>query len=274
MSKLASLQLIRVGNVNYHATQMPTHRLVQLDEHENNTETGPALCTVIIIEHHAEVIFQLLQATVNRYSEMDDVWSTAFLECIIFAGSNLPQSEGPILNLAKAKMYGVENIYTSTSIFQNDPYLLLNNSLHRVYRLYPDTVALFIMSTIQTSHNSDVYQTLAWIGSGFFFYDISPYAQAPEMILPIGQTRYHSRVTDSGEWLPVSIGIIAAQNDIFLAEVVQEMYRSTGTNTTVMTGKTAFEVLLAESETTKSLGGSSKLKHWGQSVLSEPRPDL
>ncbi|KAJ5050578.1 uncharacterized protein L3040_002455 [Drepanopeziza brunnea f. sp. 'multigermtubi'] len=61
----------------------------------------------------------------------------------------------------------------------------------------------------------------AWVGAGFFFYDILPYAQAPETILPIGQTRNHSRVTDSEEWLPVSNGIIASQNnDIFRTEAV------------------------------------------------------
>jgi hypothetical protein len=53
----------------------------------------------------------------------------------------------------------------------------------------------------------------------------------------------HSRVTDKEEWLPVSLGVIALKDkDIQLAELIQEMYHSIGLNTTVMTGRTAFEV--------------------------------
>ncbi len=50
-------------------------------------------------------------------------------------------------------------------------------------------------------------------------------------------------MTDKEEWLPVGLGVIASKdNDIQLAEFIQEMYHSIGLNTTVMAGRTAFEV--------------------------------
>jgi len=70
---------------------------------------------------------------------------------------------------------------------------------------------------------------------------VSPLYSLPNTEFLVGQTRYHSRVTDREEWLPVSIGVIASKhNDIMLAELIQEMYHSSGIDTSVKTGATAF----------------------------------
>ncbi|KFY97379.1 hypothetical protein V500_02097 [Pseudogymnoascus sp. VKM F-4518 (FW-2643)] len=109
-----------------------------------------------------------------------------------------------------------------------------------------------------------------WIGKGFFWYYISSCSQAPEMMLPIGQTRYKSRVTGTEEWLPVSIGVIASKdNDIMLAELIQEMYHSSGLNTSVMTGRTAFEMQ------DKAVGKAKDASEEGRQLgLEKPLVDL
>lgn len=90
----------------------------------------------------------------------------------------------------------------------------------------------------------DIYREApSWVGEGFYFYYISPYAQAPEFILPIGQTKFYSRVTEREEWLPVSIGIIGAKDsDIALVTLIRDLLKESGLPTTTLTGQTAFPV--------------------------------
>ncbi|KAJ5113150.1 amidase [Penicillium angulare] len=63
----------------------------------------------------------------------------------------------------------------------------------------------------QPSYRDEYRPPPNWTGEGWFFYFISVYGGAPEIILPLGQTRYHSRMTQREEWLPVAIGIVGAR---------------------------------------------------------------
>ncbi|KAJ4305605.1 hypothetical protein N0V90_001136 [Kalmusia sp. IMI 367209] len=66
-------------------------------------------------------------------------------------------------------------------------------------------------------------------GVGFFFYNISPYAQSPELIVPAGHTAYKSRITDREERLPAAIGIIGGRgSDVSLAEFVADFATASG----------------------------------------------
>ncbi|KAJ2978116.1 hypothetical protein NUW58_g7596 [Xylaria curta] len=64
-------------------------------------------------------------------------------------------------------------------------------------------------------------------GQGFFFYNIGPYAQCPELIIPIGTTPYISKFTKKEERLPAAVGLIAAKgSDIMLADFVSKFFDS------------------------------------------------
>ena len=81
-------------------------------------------------------------------------------------------------------------------------------------------------------------------GIGFFFYNIGPYAQAPEIIIPgmaalsifptdlqadnyaVKPTSYISKFTGRTEQLPAALGLIAAKgSDVMLADLVRDLLR-------------------------------------------------
>ncbi|KAL7914159.1 amidase signature domain-containing protein [Trichoderma velutinum] len=62
-------------------------------------------------------------------------------------------------------------------------------------------------------------------GQGFFFYNVGPYAQCPELIVPVGSTPYISKYTQETEQLPAAVGFIAAKgSDIMLADFVSKLF--------------------------------------------------
>ncbi|CAH0020772.1 unnamed protein product [Clonostachys rhizophaga] len=62
-------------------------------------------------------------------------------------------------------------------------------------------------------------------GEGFFFYNVGPYAQSPELIFPVGTTPYVSKFTGNVEQLPAAAGFIAAKgSDIMLADFVKKIF--------------------------------------------------
>ena len=80
-----------------------------------------------------------------------------------------------------------------------------------------------------------------WAGYGWQYYMISPFAHAPEMIIPIGQTPFISKVTKREEWLPVSLGVIGARgSDVSLPALVQDFMHAMQMPTTVEVGERLF----------------------------------
>ena len=70
---------------------------------------------------------------------------------------------------------------------------------------------------------------------------ISPFANAPEAILPIGQTPYLSKVTNREEWLPANIGVVGARSaDANLISLLRNMMEVTKVQTVVHTGQISF----------------------------------
>ncbi|CAH0051726.1 unnamed protein product [Clonostachys solani] len=69
-------------------------------------------------------------------------------------------------------------------------------------------------------------------GEGFFFYNVGPYAQSPELIFPVGTTPYVSKFTGNVEQLPAAAGFIAAKgSDIMLADFVKKLFENIGYDT-------------------------------------------
>lgn len=61
-------------------------------------------------------------------------------------------------------------------------------------------------------------------GINFFFYNVGPYAEAPELIVPAGTTPYVSKFTGRTEQFPAAIGILGAKgSDVTLARLVSDM---------------------------------------------------
>ncbi len=70
---------------------------------------------------------------------------------------------------------------------------------------------------------------------------ISPFARAPEMIIPIGQTSFLSKVTKREEWLPVSLGVIGARgSDVSLPALLRDFVHAMQLPTTVEVGERDF----------------------------------
>ncbi|KAK2747761.1 hypothetical protein FQN57_001791 [Myotisia sp. PD_48] len=61
-------------------------------------------------------------------------------------------------------------------------------------------------------------------GNGFFFYNLSPYSEGPEVVLPVGQTPIMSRITNSTKWLPASIGISGGKgSDVMITDLIADL---------------------------------------------------
>ncbi|KAK0609894.1 amidase signature domain-containing protein [Bombardia bombarda] len=57
-------------------------------------------------------------------------------------------------------------------------------------------------------------------GIGFFFYNVGPYAEAPELVIPVGTTPYVSKFTGKTERLPAAVGVVGAKGgDVALARL-------------------------------------------------------
>ncbi|KAL8743135.1 MAG: hypothetical protein Q9190_004474 [Brigantiaea leucoxantha] len=102
-----------------------------------------------------------------------------------------------------------------------------------------------------------------WEGHGWFYYMIAPFAKAPEIILPIGQTSFVSRVSGREEWLPASIGIIGARgSDAILVSLLQDVMEKMLLQTSTLVGRMTFPI--SSSSDTETLisqdGFNSKLK--------------
>lgn len=81
-------------------------------------------------------------------------------------------------------------------------------------------------------------------GIRFFFYNISPYSQGPEVVVPVGQTPFISRLTNRSEWLPVCIGISSGKgSDVMLTDFIEDFFAFMGMEDGVLTGSTPFEPL-------------------------------
>ncbi|EGC47731.1 amidase [Histoplasma capsulatum var. duboisii H88] len=106
----------------------------------------------------------------------------------------------------------------------------------------------------------------SWTGEGWFFYFISVYAGAPEVILPVGQTPYHSRVTKREEWLPVAIGLVGARGtDAAFTSFIKDTMESANISQTVDAGRTAFK--LNAYETNDAVEDSTVQIHQNQNIL-------
>ncbi|KAI0392156.1 amidase signature domain-containing protein [Xylariaceae sp. FL0594] len=66
-------------------------------------------------------------------------------------------------------------------------------------------------------------------GIGFFFYNVGPYANAPEIMVPAGTTSYLSPRSGVEEQMPAGISIVASTGtDVMLARLVADMMDEEG----------------------------------------------
>ncbi|CAG8176305.1 unnamed protein product [Penicillium salamii] len=94
---------------------------------------------------------------------------------------------------------------------------------------FSDTLLLLPWSSGKPDYR-DTYRDgpQKFTGIGFFFYNLSPYSEGPEAILPVGQTPFVSRITNSTEQLPASIGISSGKgSDVMLTDFIADLMSGT-----------------------------------------------
>ncbi|KAL7924435.1 amidase signature domain-containing protein [Trichoderma austrokoningii] len=106
-----------------------------------------------------------------------------------------------------------------------------------------ETILVLPWTQGKPSYRDEYGERPNWTGEGWFFYFIAVYGGAPEVILPIGQTPYHSRLTKRQEWLPVAIGLVGARGtDAALTSFIKDTVKAAKLPTTVNVGQTAFSL--------------------------------
>ncbi|GAB1213250.1 hypothetical protein ATERTT37_002399 [Aspergillus terreus] len=89
---------------------------------------------------------------------------------------------------------------------------------------FSDTLLLLPWSSGKPDYR-DTYRdgSQQFTGIGFFFYNLSRYSGSPEAILPVGQTSFTSRLTNSTEWLPTAIGLSSGKgSDVILTDLIAD----------------------------------------------------
>ncbi|KAH6985309.1 hypothetical protein EDB80DRAFT_733936 [Ilyonectria destructans] len=88
----------------------------------------------------------------------------------------------------------------------------------------------------------DEYKESPWMGgNGFHRNFISSLTGCPEVVVPIGQIPYTSRVTKRQEFLPIVVATLGPHGtDIALTKFVVDVLRKSGMQTSVSTGTEAF----------------------------------
>ncbi|KAM0463187.1 hypothetical protein ACHAPV_003314 [Trichoderma viride] len=120
-----------------------------------------------------------------------------------------------------------------------------------------ETILVLPWTQGEPSYRDEYGDRPNWTGEGWFFYFIAVYAGAPEVILPIGQTPYHSRLTKRQEWLPVAIGLMGARGtDAAFTTFIKDTAKAAKLPATVEVGQTAFKSSI--SETNKAAAASAE----------------
>ncbi|KXT13582.1 hypothetical protein AC579_8094 [Pseudocercospora musae] len=71
---------------------------------------------------------------------------------------------------------------------------------------------------------------------------LAPTLRAPEIIVPIGQVPYHSRMTDRQEMLPVCASVLSKEKtDLSLIQTIENVLRHAHRPLSVATGRQMFE---------------------------------
>jgi Asp-tRNA(Asn)/Glu-tRNA(Gln) amidotransferase A subunit family amidase len=127
---------------------------------------------------------------------------------------------------------------------------------------YPEAIVLLPWTFGEPDYRDVYREQPTWFGHGFHFYCISPFAQAPEIMVPVGQTSFQSKVTGCREWLPASVGVIGAHGtDRQLVKLIKDILHSTDLPTSTLTGFVAFEAGEPRRVTDAGLG-LQKLLSW------------
>ena len=120
---------------------------------ENDDVTGP--CTVIPYDDSPTTDY--VRDVIATFTSDDDVWSSAFLDTVVFAGS--PRNAQPAEDFVDfLSQRGTRNIIFRLGCTANHrlswgPYWLENTALHKVFRLYSDDIDAFVMSTVPSAES-------------------------------------------------------------------------------------------------------------------------
>ncbi|KAK8084481.1 amidase signature enzyme [Apiospora hydei] len=79
---------------------------------------------------------------------------------------------------------------------------------------------------------------------------LPPILGSPDIVLPIGEVEYQSKITRGGEYLPVAINLVAAPGeDFWLLNVARETLRRSGRQEDIYTGSRIYSTVLLDRTT-------------------------
>lgn len=166
--------VIRLGDVAYYMHPLPLmqehpsaphHQLDIGPKNPQSSRPGTSIpssnqaaepCTLLTVSGSFPTTEQL-RTTFQAFSELDDVWSNDFLECIIIqfteSQRSLTDDERTVVHdLGTSNLYAFHQI-PGVSLLPEGPYLLDHGCIHQIYRLYPDTSGAFVVSTVPTAND-------------------------------------------------------------------------------------------------------------------------
>ncbi len=120
----------------------------------------------------------------------------------------------------------------------NHPFSPFPKFSFKLYRqLIPHSHPQISLQTTQTANQSHPASPPA-VPSGFGTSRISPFAEVPDFVIPIGEAAYNSTITLHTEYLPVTVDILAAKGcDGLIFNLVQDL-QAAGIVNASLTGRT------------------------------------
>ncbi|KAI1365982.1 amidase signature enzyme [Xylaria arbuscula] len=107
----------------------------------------------------------------------------------------------------------------------------------------PETIMVFPFSDPAPRYRDTYREPPSYSGYSWRSDFQSPLAELPDLIIPISQYPYDSRISNTVEYLPVSIAVISAKGtDSHLISLMSDMLEETGLYCEVKTGRFAFDV--------------------------------
>ncbi|KAJ6004591.1 hypothetical protein N7540_012960 [Penicillium herquei] len=112
-----------------------------------------------------------------------------------------------------------------TEIKNKDTFTAWWNSTVQVFdaETCSDSLILYV-GTAATPTYRNAYRSMPGIPSGFSASRIANFAGVPDMVVPIGQAKYNSTITEQEEYLPVAIDFLAPHGcDLMIFNLVNEL---------------------------------------------------
>ncbi|KAK7932511.1 amidase signature enzyme [Apiospora marii] len=103
------------------------------------------------------------------------------------------------------------------------------------------TLMVLPIAKVEPNYRDEVTRSPASLPDTDQLY-LPPILGSPDIVVPIGEVGYHSRATETYEYLPAAINVVAAPGeDFWLLKIVRETLRRSGRRQDICTGSRVFQ---------------------------------